>query len=54
MSHLRRGQGFHRLSEIPTHRPGQRVFETYRCKPFELIAMIIAARWSFDGSMYLE
>ena len=36
MSHVQREQGFHRLSEIATHRPGQRVFETFRCKPFGL------------------
>jgi hypothetical protein len=32
VSHFRRGH----LDEIATHRLGQRVFETYRCKPFGL------------------
>jgi hypothetical protein len=35
VSHIRLGRVFfHCLNEIGTHRPGQRVLKTYRCKPF--------------------
>ena len=52
MSHLGFGQGFfHRLNEIVTHRLGQRVFETYRCKPFGL-AERSAGFTERKGAMY--
>lgn len=36
MSHIQRERRIRRLSEIATHMLDQRVFETYRCKPFGL------------------
>jgi len=33
MARVGRGRGFHRLSEIATHKLPQEVFETCHCKP---------------------